>query len=209
MGTTIILILSFLNLCAVSQKSDPKAVALLEEVSAKAKASKSIKVEFLYSMENKKANINEEKSGTLLLSGDKYRMSVAGQIVICDGKTLWTWLKESNEVQINTLEEKDDAMTPSKLLTSYNANFKSKILKSQEPGIESVELLPNASKTFTKAILGIDKAKKQISSFRLFDKSGNTFTYKIKSYQTDVPVSISDFTFDAKKNPGVEIIDMR
>lgn len=209
MRLTVLLILSTLASIVFAQKSDPKAVTLLEEVSAKAKASKSIKVEFLYSMENKKAKINEEKSGTLLLSGDKYRMTVAGQTVICDGKTLWTWIKESNEVQINTLEEKDDAMTPSKLLTSYNANFKSKLLKSEEAGIESVELIPNASKTFTKAILGIDKVKKQVSSFRLFDKSGNTFTYKIKSYQSDAPVTGSDFSFDAKKYPGVEVIDMR
>jgi outer membrane lipoprotein-sorting protein len=110
---------------------------------------------------------------------------------------------------VNALENKDDAMTPSKLLTSYNSNYKSKIIKSSDPSVESVELIPNTSKTFTKAILGIDKAKKQVKSFTLYDKSGNTFTYKIKSYITDTPVTDADFTFDTKKFPGVEVIDMR
>jgi outer membrane lipoprotein-sorting protein len=207
---TILTSLFFLStILAFSQAKDPKAAALLEEVSKKAKGYKSIKVELSYSMVNTKANINEEKTVALLVSGDKYKMAAAGQTVICDGKTIWTYIKESNEVQVNALENKDDALTPSKLLTSYNANYKSKIIKSSDPATESVELIPNTSKNFTKAILGIDKAKKQIKSFTLYDKSGNTFTYKVKTYVTDTPVTDADFSFDAKKFPGVEVIDMR
>lgn len=194
---------------AIGQGKDAKAIALLDEVSSKAKSYKSIKVDFSFTMENPKAKIKEEKTGSLLISGDKYRMTAAGQTVICDGTTIWTYIKESNEVQINTLENKDEALTPSKLLTSYNANYKSKIVKSSDPAAEAVELIPNSSKTFTKAILGIDKSKKQVKSFTLFDKSGNTFTYSIKSYQTDQAVTPADFVFDAKKFPGVEVIDMR
>jgi outer membrane lipoprotein-sorting protein len=207
--TLLTTLVMFSAILAFSQAKDPKAVALLEEVSKKAKGYKSIKVEFSYTMENTKAKINEEKTGTLWVSGDKYKMTAAGQTVICDGKTIWTYIKESNEVQVNALENKDDALTPSKLLTSYNTNYKSKIIKSADPAIESVELIPNTSKNFTKAILGIDKAKKQVKSFTLFDKSGNTFTYKIKTYLTDTPVTDADFIFDAKKFPGVEVIDMR
>ncbi|MEI7499750.1 MAG: outer membrane lipoprotein carrier protein LolA [Bacteroidota bacterium] len=209
MKTYLISLFILITLIGYGQGKDSKASALLDEVSAKAKAFKSIKVDFSYTMENTKAKINEEKTGTLLVSGDKYKMSAAGQTVICDGKTIWTFIKESNEVQINTLENKDDALTPSKLLTSYNANYKSKIIKSSDPTTESVELIPSTTKNFTKAILGIDKSKKQIKSFTLYDKSGNTFTYKIKSYLTDSPVADADFNFDAKKFPGVEIIDMR
>jgi len=209
MKTVFISVFLFTAILAFSQSKDLKAVALLEEVSKKAKASKSIKADFSYTMENTKAKINEEKTGTLLVSGDKYKMTAAGQTVICDGKTIWTYIKASNEVQINALENKDDALTPSKLLTSYNANYKSKIIKSSDPAIEAIELIPNTGKNFTRAILGIDKVKKQIKSFTLFDKSGNTFTYKIKTYLTDTPVTDADFTFDAKKFPGVEVIDMR
>lgn len=194
-----------------SQVKDAKATALLDEVSTKTKSYKSIKVDFSVSMVNAKARINEEKVGTLWLSGDKYKMTASGQTIFCDGKTIWTYIPESNEVQVNLLDNKDDAMTPSKLLTSYNANYKSRIVKEKngDPGTEYVELIPNASKNFTKAILGIDKAKKQIKSFVLSDKSGNTYTYKIKSFITNTPVTNADFTFDASKFPGVEVIDMR
>ncbi len=199
----------FSAISAFSQSKDIKASALLEEVSKKATSFKSIKVDLSYTMFNAKAKINEEKTVTLLVSGDKYKMSAAGQTILCDGKTIWTYIKESNEVQVNALENKDDALTPSKLLTSYNSNYKSKIIKSNDPTAESVELIPNTNKNFTRAILEIDKAKKQIKSFALYDKSGNVFTYKVKTYITDSPVTDADFTFDAKKFPGVEVIDMR
>jgi outer membrane lipoprotein carrier protein len=195
-----------------SQTKDPKATALLDEVSAKTKSYKSIKADFSYTMENKQAKINEEKKGTLLLSGDKYRLAVAGQVVICDGKTIWTYIGESNEVQINNLDNKDDALTPSKLLTSYNANYKSKIIKDNsqtDPNIETLELIPNVNKSFTKAIVTIDKVKKQVNSFSLYDKNGNIFSYKISKYQTDLPINPADFSFDKSKFPGVEVIDMR
>jgi outer membrane lipoprotein carrier protein len=183
----------------------------LDKVSEKTKALKSLKADFSYTMVNKKANINEEKTGSLLISGDKYKLVTAGQTVISDGKTIWTYIKESNEVQINTLDNKDDALTPSKLLTSYNSNYKAKPAKEKpaDPNQESFELTPNASKTFTKAFLTVDKAKLQVVSFSLYDKNGNVFTYKVTKYQADIPVVPADFVFDAKKFPGVEIIDMR
>jgi outer membrane lipoprotein carrier protein len=195
-----------------TQTKDQKAATLLDEVSTKTKAYKSIKADFTYTMVNKQAGINEEKTGTLLVSGDKYKLNIVGQIVISDGKTIWTYIKESNEVQINSSDNKDDAMTPSKLLSSYNENYKSKIIrdKSQtDPSVETLELIPNVSKNFTKVILSVDKTKKQIRSFALYDKNGNIFTYKVTKFTVDVPFSPADFTFDPKQFPGVEMIDMR
>jgi outer membrane lipoprotein carrier protein len=206
-----IVFISISFLC-FSQTKDPKATALLDEVSTKTKSYKSVKADFSYTMENKQAKINEEKKGSLFLSGDKYRLTVAGQVVICDGTTIWTYIEESNEVQINNLDSKDDALTPSKLLTSYNANYKSKIIKDNnqtDPNVETLELVPNVSKNFTKAIVTIDKLKKQVKSFSLNDKNGNIFTYRIFKFQTDIPVTAGDFSFDKSKFPGVEVIDMR
>ena len=207
--TFVILLLTF---SCFSQTKDPKATALLDEVSAKTKSYKSIKADFSYTMENKQAKINEEKKGSLFLSGDKYKLTVAGQVVICDGKTIWTYIEESNEVQINSLDNKDDALTPSKLLTSLNSNYKSKIIKDNnqtDPNVETLELIPIVIKNYSKAIVAIDKTKKQVKTFSLYDKNGNVFTYKISKYQTDLPVNLADFSFDKSKFPNVEVIDMR
>ena len=210
MKNLIILFLSLSFFSAFSQK-DQKASDILDQVSAKTKAYKSIKADFSYRMENAKAKINEEKQGSLLLSGDKYKMQASGQTVICDGKTIWTFMPESNEVQVNSLDNKDEALTPSKLLSNYNTNFKSKILneKNADPSNVKIELVPNVIKNYNRAVLTVEIVKLQVRSFVIYDKSGNIFTYTITRFQTDLPVNPSDFTFDAKKFPGVEVIDMR
>jgi outer membrane lipoprotein-sorting protein len=209
-------LISFLLLlvasAGISQTKDQNAIKLLDEVSAKTKAYKAIKAEFSYTMENKQAKINEEKSGSLLISGDKYRLTIVGQTVISDGKTIWTYIKESNEVQINSPDNKDDVMTPSKLLSSYNENYRSRIIhdKNQtDPNVETLELIPNKVKNIIRAILSIDKTKKQVKSFALYDKNGNIFTYKVTKFIPDAPVTAADFSFDAKQFPGVEVTDMR
>jgi len=208
-----LLTLAFVLLTSLvfAQAKDAKATALLDEVSQKTKSHKSIKADFSYTMENKQAKINEVKTGSLLISGEKYRLVAAGQTVICNGKTIWTYIKESNEVQINDVDANEDALTPSRLLSSYG-NYKSKIVKDKtqtDPNVESVELIPNVIKNFTKVMLVVDKTKKQVKGFIMFDKNGNTFTYKVTNYQTDIPVTTADFAFDKVKFPGVEVIDMR
>lgn len=207
--SVLILTLSFTNLSG--QDKDAASEKLLNDLSRKTKSYTSVKADFSYSLENSKAGVSEQKKGTLVLAGDKYSMSAAGQVVICDGKTIWTYLKESNEVQVNAVDNSDDALTPNKLLSSYTTNYKSKMtkLKNQPAGTESVELTPNKPRNFTKAILTIDKAKLQIHSFSIYEKNGNVFTYKISNFQTNIPVTAADFTFDPKKYPGVEINDMR
>lgn len=207
----ILMALIFATSSLFSQTKDTKATQLLDQVSEKTKASKSIKADFSYSIDNKQGNVHDVKTGTLMLSGDKYRLSTGGQTVISDGKTIWTYIKQSNEVQVNDLDLKDESLTPSKLLTSYNQNYKARIVKDKttDANSEAIELIPNNTKNFTKAIIVVDKNKKEVKSFSLYDKNGNVFTYKITNYQTNVPVTPADFTFDAKKYPGVEVIDMR
>ena len=211
MRKPIIVILSLTMTTGYSQK-DQKATDFLDQVSARTKSYNSIKVDFSYKMENSKAKIKEEKFGTLLLSGDKYQMQASGQTVICDGKTIWTFMPETNEVQVNSLDAKDEALTPSKLLSNYNTNFKSKLISDKsntDPNCTVVELIPNSPKNYTRAVLAVDKTRLQIKYFMIYDKNGNIFTYTITRFQTNVQINPGDFTFDPKKYPGIEVIDMR
>jgi outer membrane lipoprotein-sorting protein len=198
-----------LSFGVVAQSKDQKAKTLLDEVSAKAKAARSIRADFTYTMENTKAKLHEEKSGSVLISGDKYRMTATGQTIICDGKTIWTYIKESNEVQINAVDGNQDAITPTTLLTTYGENFNAKMVKSDDATLELIELSPKKIKNITKVILRIKKAAKQVDGFSIFDKGGSVFNYRIKNYTTDQSVNNNEFTFDSKKFPGIEIIDMR
>lgn len=190
-------------------QSDKKAVAILDEVTAKTKAYKSIKIEFTYAMDNAKQKIHDKFNGALTSKGDKYNLSAAGQVVFCDGKTVWTYLKDAKEVQINDVNNNDDAFTPTKLLSNYTKDYKSKFI-SEKGNEQLLELYPlKKGKSMIKAQLTIDKAKKQVMKFVMFDKNGSTFSYIVNKFTTDQAISDNIFIFNKSDYPGVEINDMR
>lgn len=188
---------------------DKKATAILDEVSAKTKLYKTIKIEFTYAMDNAKEKIHDKFKGSLLSKGDKYKLTAAGQDVISDGKTMWTYLKDANEVQINTAGEDDDSFTPTKLLSGYGKDYKSKFIE-EKGNDQIIELYPlKKGKTFTKVQLTIDKNKKQISKFVIYDRNGSTFSYIVDKFIADQAIADNVFTFNKAEHPGVEINDMR
>lgn len=193
----------------LAQSADKKATAILNEISAKTKAYKTLRLEFAYTMENTKEKIKENFNGILLSKGDKYKLSIAGQDVFCDGKTSWTYLKDAKEVQINDVGTDDESFTPTKMLTSYNANYRSKLV-SDKNNRQVIELTPlKKGKSISRVLLTIDKAKKQVSSFVMYDKTGSTFTYSINKFITDPPLADKEFAFNKAEHPGTEVVDMR
>jgi len=204
----LIVIAGALTISAFAQ-NDKKAAVILDEVSAKTKAYKTIKIDFTYAMDNVKEKIHDKFKGTLISKGDKYKLTAAGQDVISDGKTMWTYLKDTKEVQINNVGEDDDSFTPTKLLSGYGKDYKSKFIE-EKGNDQIIELYPlKKGKTFTKVQLTIDKTKKQISRFVIYDRSGSTFSYILDKFLTDQPIADNMFTFNKAEHPGVEINDMR
>lgn len=194
---------------SLSAQGDQKANSILNEVSAKTKAYKTVLIDFTYTMENKKEKINDKFNGTLKSKGDKYKLSVARQDVICDGKTVWTYLKDANEVQINNAGVDEDSFTPTKLLSNYSKEYKSKFIE-EKGNTQIIELYPLAKgKSYTKVKLSIDKTKKQIQQFVIHDKGGSVFTYLVNKFITDQPINDKEFTFNKADHPGVSIDDMR
>lgn len=190
-------------------QNDKKAAAILDEVSAKTKLYKTIKIEFTYAMDNVKEKIHDKFKGSLLSKGDKYKLTAAGQDVISDGKTMWTYLKDANEVQINTAGEDDDSFSPTKLLSGYGNDYKSKFIE-EKGNAQVIELYPlKKGKTFIKVQLTIDKNKKQVNKFVIYDRNGSTFSYIVDKFITDQAIADNVFSFSKADHPGVEINDMR
>jgi outer membrane lipoprotein carrier protein len=205
-----ILLASFLSLGTYAQST---ADELLKTIVDKTNAYESLEIDFTYIMLNEAAGIREEKEGKVYVKGDAYKLLIAGQAVISDGKTVWTYLEESREVMINDAEEGEDAITPGNLLTSYYNDFSASFVNVKEnaaKGLKTIELKPQEGKAFSKMQLAVDEAKLQIDSFSVFDNNGSNFIYKINKMKTDVELQPEMFTFNPEDFPELEdIIDMR
>jgi outer membrane lipoprotein carrier protein len=204
-----LLTLSVLFFSFSASAQDPKAKAILDKVSSKLKTMKSIKANFTFSM-GAGSSKNTQK-GTFDMKGSKYRVDLGAQQILCDGKSVWTYLKNNKEVQVASFDPSQQTVSPAKLFSgSYHNDYNSKYVGEQTIGgkkVDVVELTPKAGHSFKKLQLYVDKAG-VISGGNMVDKSGSTYTYAISGV-TESKLSDADFAFDSKKNPGVEVIDLR
>jgi outer membrane lipoprotein-sorting protein len=211
-GIKLLAALLIISVGVYAQNNNNKAQSLLDRTSAAIKAYKNMKVEFSYDMDNKEAKIHESKKGLLLVEGNKYRLNIAGQIIINDSKAVYTYIPDSKEVQINDPGEGDENLTPTSLLDSYQKKYRIKYIREEMQGSTNVmiiDLLPIEGKKFFKIRVEIDVKKNQLTSFALHDKNGNIYSYNIASFQTNIELKPNTFSFKTADYPGVEVVDMR
>jgi len=197
-----------------SYSQDAKAKAVLDKVSSKVKSLKTLKANFSLTINDAKGKAKDTKTGTFLMKGSKYRVNMKGQEIICDAKTVWTYLKDNKEVQVASFNPAEQTISPSKLFSgSFEKEYTFKYAGEKTAAgkkVDVVELTPkNKAKGFNKVELYVDKASGMISGGNVYEKSGNYYSYSISGISTNAAIADSEFTFDAKKNPGVEVIDLR
>jgi len=189
-----------------TQAQDKKAKALLDAVTAKIKSYDNIVIDFKYSLNNLKENINQESKGNVTMKGNKYVLNLMGVTKIFDGKNNYTINPEDEEVAISKVNEKDDtAITPSKLLTFFNSGYKytwdiPQNVKGRK--IQYIKLVPNNTKDQRKEILlGIDTQTKNIYNLIEVGRNGTKTTLTVNSFKINQPLSKNQFTFEASKYP--------
>lgn len=196
-----------------AQPAQKKAEEILDKAAAKTASYTSFKIEFTYSLINDQEKINESQDGSIISKGDKYKLSIAGQEIVSDGKTVWSYSPETNEVIITSPSPEDEeSINLTKLLNNYKTSFKSKFIKEETINgkvVQVIDMTPVESKSYFKIRIKIDKAKQQIYSVAFFDRSNNVFTYTVKKFTPNVSAPDTLFRFDAAKHPGVVEVDMR
>ncbi len=206
----IVLFLAVFVTCQLNAQ-ERNARKLLKAVVDKTSSYKNFKAELSYTMVNTDMNINEKKTGLLFVEGDKYRIEMEGQIVISDGKTIWTILKDSKEVMISSAEDSDESMSPTKILSTYS-KYKAKFDKSQSfknSSLKTIDLKAKKGKKFEKLALVVNAQKHSLESFSIYDKNGNVFTYHIVNLKPNINLPKNTFHFDTKAYPDYEVVDMR
>jgi outer membrane lipoprotein-sorting protein len=211
MKSFILILLTAVTFTALGQQ-DQKAKAILDKLSEKTKAYKTLKAEFKFTISNKAEGINESQAGKIQIKGNKYVLSISGQDVISNGKDIYTILKDAEEVHINGIpdEDDDDFISPNKIFTLYETGFKYKYVK-EDKGMHIINLYPKDAedKEFHRIALYINKAKNQISKVKIYGKDGSTTIYRIISFTPNASIPDSKFTFDKAKHPKFEVVDLR
>lgn len=203
---------TFLNVSA--QQKDPKAKALMDEVTKNFKKFSSIKTSFVYRLENKAGKVLSTKKGVVDIKGIKYNISFGDNKIISDGTTVWNYDPSAKEVTINNANNSSSAITPQKLFTNfYDIDFMYMMAADKKFGnkIAKVVLLQpiDSKKAFSRIYLWIDPIAKSILGAHVVEKAGNRISYEMSSLKTNIPMTDANFSFNQAKFPGVEVVDLR
>ena len=205
MKKIIVLLLIVFSFSAQAQDA-VKAKALLDKVSAKVKSYKNIQIDFKYSLQNLKENVNQESKGNVTLSRNQYNLNFMGVTKLCDGKKLYSIVAEDEEISISNIGGKEeDNDTPAKMLTFFNKGFKyawdiTQNVKGKK--IQYIKLTPISSKDERKEILvGVEVATSQIYNTISVAKNGTKITLTVNSFKTNQALPKNQFTFVQSKYP--------
>jgi outer membrane lipoprotein-sorting protein len=201
-------LLVLLSLTAGLAQKDKRAEALLDAMSARYKALTSYQAQFSYQAGS------ETYKGDIAVKGRMFRLKTAGQEIFTDGRVMSTYVKESNEVNVQDYDASAQGdFNPTKIYTMYKTGFNYTYLREQKTGgrtYDVVELKPEKKNTqITSVQISIDRADKSVRTWQTIEKSGKKTSYTISRFMPNPNLPDSFFVFDKSKYPGVEVVDLR
>jgi len=198
----------------VMAQKDKKATAILDEMSKKYQTMKSFSASFTYGVEGTNAKLTESYKGDVTVKGAKFRLKMLGQEVFTNGKELYSYTKETNECQVSEFNPAEmDALSPTKIYTIYKKGYKYVFVEEVKEGsqlYEVIELSPeDKGSKVAKVQIKVDKKDKSVKSWKVWDKNGKRTVFRVDKFMANAPADDKIFTFDKKKYPGVEVVDLR
>src|SRR6188768_4213783 len=192
--TILVLLIGVVTINATAQATnDPDAKKVLDGVSAKFKTYKTVKSTFTFKTESSAGKTLSSKNGTVWIKGAKYKVTIVGQEIFCDGINVWNYDKSSNEVTITKFDNSSSGLTPQKMVTNfYDKDFLYKLNGEKKQGtvtLQEIEMTPvDKSKPFHKVMVYVNKSTQTIASTKVLEKSGNKYTYTVSSLNTNATI---------------------
>lgn len=210
----VLLFISVLSISLVNAQYDKKAKELLDNVSAKYQSIESFSAKVTYTLESPVRGVNESTEVDIKVKGnDKVRLNLGNQIIFIDGNTKWNYFPNEKEVNIMEYEPDEMEFSPEKILNLYKSGYKYLYIEEISENNKKyhvVDLVPeDKSREVFKIKLFISSADNTISAWRIFERSGNRYEYRIKDFDQSTAISDAEFKFDKSKYKGVEVIDLR
>lgn len=179
--------------------------ALLQRCAAKIKSAPSLSVTYTVSADGNTAE------GLLVLQGEMFTISTPGMVSWYDGKSQWTYSDQIGEVNvISPTAEEVQQINPFAIVKSFSSSYSSEQVKSSSAGVTTLRLTANNRKSdISSADVTINDKTLYPTRIVLTMSNRQKVTINIKNVKAGGKLPVSNFRFDAKRYPTVQVIDLR
>lgn len=156
----------------------------------------------------------EPLTGSITVQGHQYRLAMGEQEIVSDGKIVWNYLPEANEVQINDYNPEQGAGTPWPLLTNYRQDYKFHDFRgAQKVGKKRYDVVTLMAKDPENALqqiaITIEWVTHHIKRLEVQDSNQQQHSFSITKFKTDLVLDDTFFKFIPENYADIEVIDMR
>ena len=200
---TCLLLLFAAQVVSAQNNADALIRVLVDQI----RSHKNVEMAFSYQLSPDGKTLGDSEKGHAWLQGEAYKVEMNEQQTISDGQSIWTYLIDDEEVMISNATEGADN-TPLKLLTSLDKSYAATLAGINAQGIASIELA-NPNGQYKRVSLKVETKKTALKSMDVYMNDGSKLVITVEEMKFDQNLDDKFFTFDTKKHPKVDVIDMR
>lgn len=146
-------------------------------------------------------------SGSIAIKGNKFNARTQQAIVWYNGKTQWSYMKNTNEVNISTpTQAQQMSMNPYTFINIYKTGYNMTLDKSGSNYVVHLTA-QNQKRTVQELYITINKTSYVPSQVKM--RQGKTWSTISVSNFKKKSLSNATFTFNTKEFPSAEVIDLR
>ena len=211
----ILFLLLSIAIGGAATAQDREAKEILDKLSDKTKSYSTITADFTISIDNKKDKVKDTQQGKMQLKGSMFKISMKANDIYSNGRVRWTHVKEADEVNLQNINSNDPSIlnNPVKLFNAYLTDFRyayKGIKKESGVRVQEIHLFPKDLKaTYSQVKLMIEESTGMPKTVIYKGKDGVTYTVRFSRITPNLPIANSEFVFNTKTHPNVEVIDMR
>jgi len=205
---SLVLLMIFLFCSGVFAITSEKLAAQVEE---KYRSFKDLSMNFTKTLKSEIFETEKKTKGKMYLKNpDKFRIETKEEIIVTDGKFLWNYSEENEQVLKSRLDRSKNIFKPNQYLSNFRKEYKAK--STGEEKIDKTEchklvLTPKEEDSFiTKMTIWIDQKNLLAKKLEYQDSNDNEITLIFDKIKTNQGIKDSKFVFKAPK--GVEELDL-
>lgn len=199
---SIILIIMLFSVVLLNSKDKS---SVMKELKSKYSSPKSVSLQFF------QENSDNISGNIIALEGNKYRITIPGRIITSNGKSIWNYSYNENNVIISNFSSHTDNASPEKVFFSVIDKYKPK---------ELVKVSSSNDKSFFKMILvPTDEVISEMTEITLWLSKDYDISkvgiksifgfeiWRISDLKVNLKINESEFVFSPPE--GTEVIDLR
>lgn len=199
-------------LFTVSISHADEANDIIKKVKAKYDNLNSLKADFEQIFRWELAGETQEVSGKIYLkSGNKYRIETEDQVIVTNGKTVWTYSETNNQVIIDLLNKSPENPLPKDLLFQYSEEYLPHLVGNERIDGQKVyvlNLIPKDKDAFIKSMkIWVDTSDWFTRKIEQVDINDNVNTYHVRNIAENI--DLNDSLFHFKIPQDAEVVDLR